>query len=122
MMIRDDELVSVDHREVSNVLLTQALDALRLVGTKGVAPLAGDSELAVPLDEVQTEVGLGAGGGVPAGAVRTVAFVVVRADLEGKQQTRSEAAQSAISPSPPLLHHHQQQQTHLREQPGIVLQ
>lgn len=63
-----------------------------------MAPLARGSKLAVIVKEAQTEVELGAGGGVPAGAVRPVAFVVVRADLEGKQQTCSEAAQSTMPP------------------------
>lgn len=65
-----------------------------------MAPLARGSKLAVIVEEAQTEVELGAGGGVPAGAVRPVAFVVVRADLEGKQQTCSEAAQSTMPPPP----------------------
>lgn len=66
-----------------------------------MAPLARGSKLAVIVEEAQTEVELGAGGGVPAGAVRPVAFVVVRADLEGKQQTCSEAAQSTMPPPHP---------------------
>lgn len=68
-----------------------------------MAPLARGSKLAVIMEEAQTEVELGAGGGVPAGAVRPVAFVVVRADLEGKQQTCSEAAQSTMHPPAPKV-------------------
>lgn len=64
-----------------------------------MAPLARVAILAVALEEVQTEVGLGAGGGVLAGAVRTAASVVVEADLERRQQTcRSE--DSDLLPSP----------------------
>lgn len=49
-----------------------------------MAPLARGSKLAVIMEEAQTEVEIDAGGGVPAGAVRPVAFVVVKADLGGE--------------------------------------
>lgn len=52
-----------------------------------MVPLARASILAVTLEEVKTDVGPDAGGAVLAGAVWTVAVVVVNADLEGIKQT-----------------------------------
>lgn len=83
-MFRDDEFVSVNPIEVSPVLLTQTLTALHLSRTKVMAPLALVSKLAVIMEEAQTKVELGAGGGELAGAVLLVASVVVKADLEGE--------------------------------------
>lgn len=54
-----------------------------------MVPLALGSIHAVILEEVKADVELGAGGGVHAGAVWTVAFVVVKADLERRQHTCS---------------------------------
>lgn len=82
-----------------------------------MVPLARGSILAVILEEVKTDMELGAGGGVHAGAVWTVAFVVVKADLEGRQQRRSSEHNVLLSAS-----HSKQQDTDLRQQKGIVLQ
>lgn len=84
----DDGFVSVDPVEVSHILLTQAFDVLHLVGTKVMVPLALVAVHAVILQEVKADVELGAGGGVCAGAMWTVAFVVVKADLEERAANR----------------------------------
>lgn len=85
LMFHDDEFVSVDLVKVSYVLLTEAFENLHLRGSKIMAPLTCRPKLTVTLEEVQAEVKLAAGGGKLAGTVRTIAFVVMRADLQGKE-------------------------------------
>lgn len=61
--------------------------------------LAPGSIRAVILEEVKADVELGAGGGVLARAVWSIAFVVVKANLEGRQQTRS-SEHNVVLPTP----------------------
>lgn len=85
LMFHDDEFVSVDLVKVSYVLLTEAFENLPLRGSKIMAPLTCRSKLTVTLEVVQAEVKLAAAGGELAGTVQTTAFVVMRADLQGKE-------------------------------------
>lgn len=85
LMFHDDEFVSVDLVKVSYVLLTEAFENLHLCGTKIMAPLTRRPKFTVTLEVVQAEVKLAAGGGELAGTVQTIAFVVMRADLQGKE-------------------------------------
>lgn len=50
-----------------------------------MAPLTRRPKATVTLEVVQAEVKLAAGGGELAGTVQTIAFVVMRADLQGKE-------------------------------------
>lgn len=85
LMFHDDEFVSVDLVKVSYVLLTEAFENLHLCRTKIMAPLTLRPKLTVTLEVVQAEVKLDAAGGELAGTVQTTAFVVMRADLQGKE-------------------------------------
>lgn len=85
LMFHDDEFVSVDLVKVSYVLLTEAFENLHLRVTKIMAPLTRSPKLTVTLEVVQAEVRLVAGSGELAGTVRTIAFVVMRADLQGNK-------------------------------------
>lgn len=80
----DDESIPVQLGKVSNVLWAEILEKRLLVAVKRVSPLAGGSKPTVLLQKMLADVKLHAGGVVFAGAVQTVAPVVVRANLDGK--------------------------------------
>lgn len=81
LLTHDDEFVSVDLRKVSNIFLTQSSGNLRSVRVDIVGSLTRRAKLTVTLEIVQADVKLGARGGELAGAVHTVALVVMWADL-----------------------------------------
>lgn len=80
-MTHDDEFISVDHKKVCNILLTEPSENLRSLCFNVMGPLTRRAKLTVTLEVVLADVKLGAGGGELAGAVQTVALVVMWAYL-----------------------------------------
>lgn len=77
LVTRDDELVSEDCVKVLNILPTKSLEKLHCLCIKSVASLAAGTKFTVTLEIVLAHMELGAGGGEAAGAMQTVARVVM---------------------------------------------
>lgn len=77
----DNQPIPVQPRQVFDVLRTEILEKWFLVAAKRMGPLASGSKPTVLLQKMLADVQLHAGGIVFAGAVQTVAPVVVRAHL-----------------------------------------
>lgn len=82
-MTRDDELISVDLVKVFNILPTESSEELRCVFIQAMVSFTRRAKLAVTLEKVLADMELDAGGGEFAGAVLTVALVVMWAYLQG---------------------------------------
>lgn len=81
LLTHDDEFISVDLIKVFNILPTEPSEDLSM-HVNMMGPLTRRAKLTVTLEIVQADVKLVAGGGELAGAVQTVAFVVMCTDLK----------------------------------------
>lgn len=76
----DDEFIPVDLVKVLNILLTKSFEKLHSL-LNSMGSLASCAIPTVTLEEMQADMELCAGGGVSAGAKRTITLVVMRTDL-----------------------------------------
>lgn len=84
----DDAFIPVYLEKVVNVVLTEKLKKVFLVEIKTMGPLASGPKRTVPQQKMLADVKLHTGGIVSAGAMQTVAPVVMQANLrEGCRKT-----------------------------------
>lgn len=112
----DNQPIPVQPRQVFDVLRTEILEKRFLVAAKRMGPLASGSKPTVLLQKMLADVQLHAGGIVFAGAVQTVAPVVVRAHLGDacRKTTRVTLQSQRLRDAA--------RATYLRKQPRVVLQ
>ena len=86
MLSHNDEFISVDLQNVRNILLAESFEELHSLCIDSMCSLTRRAKLTVTLEIVLADVKLGAGSSKPAGAVHTVALVVMWANLEGSTE------------------------------------
>lgn len=85
LLFFDDAFVSVYLRKFYNIFLAESSENLHSLGTEVMGPLTRRSKFTVTPQKVLADVELGAGGGELAGSMRTIAFVVMWANLEERK-------------------------------------
>lgn len=82
-MTHDDEFISVDPLKVFNILLTEDMENPHSLCVNSMGSLTRRAKFTVTLEIVLADMKLDAGGAELAGAMQTVALVVMWAYLEG---------------------------------------